>query len=242
MIKVRCDITNWKKSTDQMQAARPESRLVAARGMANVASAAFERMCSRDTGRLLRGWMEAAGEAGAEMRVLPALQASRAAGKIYDRIVGQWVLTHKRRLALEKHFNFLYPPGSKLGAAGQKMRSDLRWLTKRDARLKEEVDKFLPVKDGPVIVIGGRGLNPYATVRTTVYGGRGFIKDVNGQAVLYLWNREPHASIVNANTQLNRKVGLFIKAMGGRQVGAAYMKKLGVARARSLEQFSAISK
>lgn len=227
-----------------MQRERPSCRVLATRKIAVVAQDGFERYTPRDTRRLSRAWSEACGEAGGELRPLPALQPSRSAGVIYDRIVGQWLSVHRRALALEKKIAFLFPTGKKMGPTGQKMASDLRWLKRRDARLKEEVDKYLPVKEGPVIVIGGRGLNPYATVRTAVYGGRGFIKDspAQGVAVMYLWNREPHASIVNANIQLNATVGRFVRMAGATPVGAAYLKRLKIARARSVAQFDAMSK
>lgn len=226
-IKLRASAKNWLASQSSMMRRMPEVRRAAAFKMLNVVQAAFATLTPEDTGRLRRAWLEATGAAGAELRPLPVLRPSLKAGGIYRRIVGQWVKTRQARAALEKKFAFLYPPGAKVGRSGRQMEKDIMRLTAREARMKEEVDKFLPVRDGPVIMIGGRGLNPMATVRTTVYGGTGsMVESQSGVIIMQLHNKEPHASIVAANTGMMRKVTAYTRALGGKPMSAAYRKKL----------------
>jgi len=233
-LRIRVSAKNWRAAQSEMMRKMPSVRRAAAKTMVNVVQAGFSALTPEDTGRLRRAWLEATGDAGADLKPLPVLRPSRWANRIYERIVGQWVQTHRKRLTLEKKFAFLYPPGAKVGPTGRKMQQDIKRLIKRDNRLKEEVDKFLPVKDGPVIVIGGRGLNPFATVRTAVYGGSGSLNESqSGVILMQLHNKEPHASIVAANTGVTRKVAAYVKAVGGKPMSAAYRKKLQAVRAAS---------
>lgn len=241
-ISIKANATNWQRSTREMLAAAAEARIASARQMATQVQRAHQQLDPGDTNRFTRGWLEACGEAGAETIPLPVLRPSRSAKGMYERITGQWLQAHKQVLAMKKRYDYLYPAGSKVGPVGRMMQQHLRRAIKRENRLKEELDKYLPMKNGPVIMIGGRGRDPYATVRTVVFGGKGFVRDAGDVALLYLWNREPHASIVNANLGINRQVSAMVRSIGGKPIGAAYAAKLGAARARSVQQFDAIRK
>jgi hypothetical protein len=219
------------KSIEKLKQQQVDARTAHLQKLATACAQGFEQFTPEDTGRLKRAWLEACGEAGAESAVLPTLRPSRRSKYIFERIRGQWIKTHIQRVRLENLFEKWYPDGRKLGDFGQRMKRDLNKIIKREGKLKEQYDKWQQASNAPIILIGESKGHSFATLRTTVYGGRGTITGSGNSSKLKLTNKEPHAFIIDANTGMTEKVAAFIKGFGGKQVAAAaYKKRLAKAR------------
>jgi len=231
MLAVRADTSVMKARGLAMRTRMPSARESALRGLVDIAAGAFDRLSPRDTNRYVRGWLEAVGQAGSSPRMMPALKAGRNSTYLRKRIIGQWVQQHRQVLRTEKWLNTWYPPGKKRGAFARRQFALLEKMKKREERLKQEIETLNASQTDAIILIGGRGKKGFATVRTNVYGGVGFIDVLAG--VLYLRNREPHAFIVEAKMRVKQKVGRYVNMLGGRTVGGKYATTL-IGKSRAL--------
>lgn len=212
-----------------MKARMASGREIVLRGLADVAGRAFARLSPRDTNRYVRAWIEAVGQAGSSPMPLPALVASKGAEYIRKRITRQWVDQHRQRLRLEKLLSAWYPPGRKIGAWGRKKQRELEKMKKREERLAQEIETLAGSEGVAVILIGGRGKNGFATVRTKYYGGRGHVDVASG--IVYLSNMEPHAAIIESKFKVKRTVNRLVKMTGAKIVSIGYWGKVMTSRA-----------
>lgn len=220
-MKLTADTSNLRARTLAMLRNSKTSRRDALRAMADAAGSAYDRISPRDTNRYVRAWLEAAGEAGSSPLMLPTLRPSRRAGYIKERILGQWLEVHRAVIRKDKWLKSMYPPGTKVGPMGRREQVKLEKLRKREARLKQEVDTLASGSEGALLLIGARGKNGFATLRAKVYGGRGFVHAASG--TMYMWNREPHAQIIEAKLRTKAIVARYLKAVGAKMVSSKYL-------------------
>lgn len=220
MLALSVDSTRMAQKVAGMRQRLPSARELGLRSLADKAADAFERISPRDTNRYVRAWLEAAGGAGSNPRPIPVLQASKNAAYIRKRIVGQYVEQHRAVLRTEKWINSWWPPGSKINAFARSQLNRLAKMKKREERLLEEIRTLDASPTDAVLLIGGRGKNGFATVRTRIYGGTGFV-DV-GAGVMYMRNMEAHAYIVESKRAIKKIVGRYVQLLGGRIISNRY--------------------
>lgn len=169
-----------------------------------------------DTGRYLRGWVQAGNMAGLTQRKLPKLKPSawlerfsESIDKQIDRIVDdiQW----RQRLL----YHWYQKTGRPEDDQARKLKREINTDTRRLVKAVEQKRKFLGAKD-PVLVFnlfsGGRAVfnaatgrwrrNRLTTVRDKVYGGWGETVTIEGETSVRLSNREPHVRLVERRYRL----------------------------------------
>ena len=193
----------------------------------------FTQLASpRDTNRYIRAWAQAgnaAGVAGAPFQEAE-LRRTRYAAKLalrlelqvleFERIVRHWTAIVRERYVL---------PGRE-GKWKTDAEKKLDRALKRLQRAKDEYREF-QVNPYAIVIFRKRtksgGLE--VTTREKVYGGSGWLAWDGDRPLLYLHNREPHASIVEKNNRVVARGRAYVKATGGRTFGRAYSLRLAKA-------------
>jgi len=196
----------------------------------------------RDTNRSIRGWVEAANNAGLTIRPLPAIKASKRHDLYIDALTRQ-IAAAEQEYAKNARFDDLYRLRGRTGEPYyRKIVSRKNKARKTADRGMEELakamesDGFLFMDRGGFVYGTNRGnlknhnLKRLTTVRTKVYGGAGKRMVVNGQRFLELKNFEPHARIVERVARHGHPLRVAmssVRVVGMRRASDAYMKKLG---------------
>ena len=181
-----------------MRQNRPKGRRAMMIEVTGTAAVNIVRRWPKDTGRSNRAWAEAARKAGIASPPMTTLKKSRDSDAIQVRLeyqVSKWEgIVRNYGDRRDKHYR--------------------KAVRIRD-RARETLANFLAAED-PAILIGGRkvtkrfGVSNLASVRTTVFGGTGRIIEHQGETIVEMHNKEPHASIVERRTKV---VGTELRKM-----------------------------
>lgn len=247
MNTTRVDISKLRRRLRAAGAARANAASAAMAVMVQTLGENLAVNSPRDTNRYVRGWMQAATQAGAKGLPQPQLQPSRFRSVQETALKRQYIFWNtkaeirQRWLTKWWYSRGLDPAESRLG---RKAESEYQRFRKRADKARQEWLDFIVAKD-PVIVIGrtlgNRGVRGKAdaggraliTIRREVYGGTGAVVIRRDRIDAYLHNREPHARIVEARHHTFAKSFAVLKVFGVRRAGSTFVKHVKAAFAKA---------
>lgn len=204
---------------------RRDGRTVALRVLVKRAVVYIIDHAARDTHRFVRAYQEAGNDLGVGPFVVDAIQPGRYEHNV--RVLQNQLDYWQFRVDQMERAGRTQYKGVKKSGPNQ---TYLRYKKFRD-RAAQSLAKLLEAGEGSgAIVIGGRktakGLSRLASVRTTVYGGRGVWIETDGQTLARIHNKEPHASIVNRNTYVVTNAMRAVRRYGGKRVSETYVREV----------------
>lgn len=200
----------------------------------------MDKFARRDTGRYVRGWIEAGNDLPIPQRRPPALKASRWEQKIRGALESQIDRLVKQINSLHGILDaWYYSKGRPLNAWARGKQAEVNRLTRRLERAVGQYREYLGA-DGPVIAFdvfsqgrtkitreGVRKRLRLTTVRTKIYGGEGTLRAGPDGPSVILHNREPHASLVERRYRFVARARGMVRALTeaeGRRIATRHLK------------------
>lgn len=196
MITGRVDTKGLELALQKIENALPTATR---EGVVAIAQEAVTRASQRwpiDTARSLRGWLQAANEAGLGPFPLPALRPAKWLDRITKEI-NEWASD------AESWVKKMEQQAADRGADPLSWKSYRKAVKHRDRYL--QMAKDLAESNGAVIGLNlNRRGDRNPSVRVKVYGGRGSAVVSKDGAAVILTNMEPHARFVEMKTRIMR--------------------------------------
>lgn len=210
---ITVDTRVLNRRVKEATARSPRARLAALKEAVELVVKRVVLTARRDTRRYVRAWIIAANQAGLWYNTPPAVQRSRFADKLKDRLEIQldrevmWLRRTEASLKFwEERYNLWYGRTGRRGkwerdcrAKRDKARKNVERQKKLVEQARAELAKYASGNEGQLVVFRRRAKsrrNITVTVREKIYGGSGEAVSEGDRAVITLRNLEPHARIV----------------------------------------------